>query len=101
MPNGRPAILGLGLALAGCGPAIQPSPSGEPSVVVRADTLLPPMDSVAFDSVWRIPVPVDSLPLASGRLVRVALSSGVPAIELGASGTWLLTDEAGNVLLRA
>ncbi|MDQ4079495.1 MAG: SpoIID/LytB domain-containing protein, partial [Gemmatimonadota bacterium] len=42
-----------------------------------------------------------SLPLASGRLVRVALSSGVPAIELGATGTWLLTDEAGNVLLRA
>jgi stage II sporulation protein D len=50
--------------------------------------------------VWRIPAPVDSLPLASGRLVRVALSSGVPAVELGATGTWLLTDEAGNVLLR-
>jgi stage II sporulation protein D len=44
---------------------------------------------------------VDSLPLASGRLVRVALSSGVPAIELGATGTWLFTDEGGNVLLRA
>ena len=59
------------------------------------------MDSAALDSVWRIPAPVDSLPLASGRLVRVALSSGVPAVELGATGTWLLTDPAGNVLLRA
>ena len=59
------------------------------------------MDSTALDSVWRIPAPVDSLPLASGRLVRVALSSGVPAVVLGATGTWLLTDEAGNVLLRA
>jgi stage II sporulation protein D len=93
--------IALAVAVAACGPGIQPSPSGEPPVIVRVDTLLPPVDSAALDSVWRIPAPVDSLPLAAGRLVRVALSSGVPAIELGATGTWLLTDDAGNVLLRA
>lgn len=96
MPNVRPAVIGLVLTLPACGPGLQPSPP----VVVRMDTLLPPVDSAVLDSVWRIPAPVDSLPLASGRLVRVALSSGVPAVELGATGTWLLTD-AGNVLLRA
>ena len=101
MPNGRQTLMGLTLVLGACGPALQPSPSGDAPVAVRADTLLPPMDSAALDSVWRIPAPVDSLPLASGRLVRVALSSGVLAVELGATGTWLLTDEAGNVLLRA
>ncbi|MGQ0713608.1 MAG: SpoIID/LytB domain-containing protein [Gemmatimonadaceae bacterium] len=101
MPNAQrlAAILTCGVALASCGPGIQPGPP-EPPVVVRADTLVPPVDSAALDSVWRIPAPVDSLPLASGRLVRVALSSDVRAVELGATGTWVIVDENGGVLLR-
>jgi stage II sporulation protein D len=83
-----------------CGPSLQPSPS-EP-VVWRRDTLVPPPDSADLrDTVWRIPAPVDSMPLASGRLIRVALSSGVPAVEMGATGDWRLIDEqTGGVLLR-
>ena len=101
MPNAarRTVTVMCSLALAACGPRLQPSPP-EPSVVVRADTLLPPLDSAALDSVWRIPAPVDSRPLASGRLIRVALSSGVAAVEIGATGTWVLLDEDGGVLLR-
>jgi len=70
-------------------------------VVWRRDTLVPPADTMeARDTVWRIPAPVDSLPLASGRLVRVALSSGVRAAEIAATGDWRLLDEGGGVLLR-
>ena len=88
------------IAIASCGPPPQPSPS-EP-VVWRRDTLVPPADSIdRQDTVWRIPAPVDSMPIASGRLVRVALSSGVPAVELSSTGDWRLLDaEAGGVLLR-
>src|SRR5687767_15066855 len=91
----------IGGALAACGPALQPSPS-EPPVVWRRDTLVPPADTTDLrDTVWRIPAPVDSLPMASGRLVRVALSSGVPAVEVGATGDWRLVDQNGaGVLLR-
>jgi stage II sporulation protein D len=97
----RLAPFAAGIALAACGPSLQPSPS-EPPVVWRRDTLLPPTDSTYLrDTVWRIPAPVDSMPLGSGRLIRVALSSGVPAVEIGASGDWRLLDqEAGGVLLR-
>src|SRR5688572_16856522 len=93
--------LAVGGALAACGPALQPSPS-DPPVVWRRDTLVPPADTMeAKDTVWRIPAPVDSMPLASGRLVRVALSSGVPAIQIGATGDWRLIDEqSAGVLLR-
>lgn len=91
---------GVYVALAGCGPSLQPSPTDAP-VVWRRDTLVPPVDSTDLrDTVWRIPAPVDSLPMASGRLVRVALSSGVPAVEIGATGDWRLLDEGGGVLLR-
>ena len=71
-------------------------------MVWRRDTLIPPPDSTDLrDTVWRIPAPVDARPLASGRLIRVALSSGVPAVEIGATGEWRLLDPAGSgVLLR-
>src|SRR5688572_31988685 len=93
--------LAVGGALAACGPALQPSPS-DPPVVWRRDTLVPPADTTELrDTVWRIPAPVDSLPMASGRLIRVALSSGVPAVEIGGTGEWRLIDqEGGGVLLR-
>ena len=103
MPN---VARGLGLAIAGialvaCGPSLQPSPS-EPPIVWRRDTLARPVDSTDVrDTVWRIPAPVDSMPLAVGRVVRIALSSGVPAVEIGGTGDWRLVDEAGGgVLLR-
>ena len=103
MPN---VARGLGIAAASvaliaCGPSLQPSPS-EPPIVWRRDTLARPIDSAdARDSVWRIPAPVDSMPLGLGRLVRVALSSGVPAVEIGGTGDWRLIDEeSGGVLLR-
>jgi stage II sporulation protein D len=103
VPNvsGRLACVAAGIALAACGPSLQPSPS-EPSVIWRRDTLVPPTDSTDLrDTVWRIPAPVDSMPIASGRLVRVALSSGVPAVEVGATGDWRLLDQdSGGVLLR-
>ena len=87
-------------ALVACGPTLQPSPA-EPPVVWRRDTLVPPAETTDMrDTVWRIPAPVDSLPMASGRIIRVALSSGVPAIELSATGDWRLVDEGGGVLLR-
>ena len=102
-PNGmgRLGVMAVTLALAACGPTLQPSPS-EPPVVWRRDTLVPPADTTDLrDTVWRIPAPVDSLPMASGRLIRVALSSGVPAVELGATGDWRLVDQnGGGVLLR-
>jgi stage II sporulation protein D len=89
------------MALAACAPSLQPSPS-EPPVIWRRDTLLPPTDSTYLrDTVWRIPAPVDSMPIASGRRIRVALSSGVPAVEIGGTGDWRLLDqEGGGVLLR-
>ncbi len=95
------ALVGLTVALWACGPTLQPSPS-EPPVVWRRDTLVPPADTTDLrDTVWRIPAPVDSLPMASGRLIRVALSSGVPAVEVGATGDWRLVDQdRGGVLLR-
>ena len=70
-------------------------------MVWRRDTLVPPPDSTDLrDTVWRIPAPVDARPLASGRLIRVALSSGVPAVEIGATGEWrLLHAASGGVLL--
>ena len=87
-------------ALVACGPTLQPGPA-EPPVVWRRDTLVPPAETTDMrDTVWRIPAPVDSLPMASGRIIRVALSSGVPAIELSATGDWRLVDEGGGVLLR-
>jgi stage II sporulation protein D len=93
-------LVAAGLALAACGPSLKPSPS-EPPVVWRRDTLLPPSDSTYLrDTVWRIPAPVDSMPIASGRVVRVALSSGVPAVEIGGAGDWRLLDPEGGVLLR-
>ena len=100
-PNVRRLTLGGALALAACGPSLQPTPS-EPPAVWRRDTLVPPVDSTDLrDTVWRIPAPVDSMPLASGRLVRIALSSGVAAVEIGATGDWRLVDqEGGGVLLR-
>jgi stage II sporulation protein D len=89
----------MALAVAACGPPLQPSPS-EP-VVWRRDTLRPPADSTDLDTVWRIPAPVDSMPLGSGRLIRVALSSGVPAVEIGSTGDWaLLEQQSGGLLLR-
>ena len=96
----RPLALVVGVALAACGPPKQPAPS-EP-VVWRHDTLLPPGDSAAaVDTVWRIAAPVDSAPLGSGRVVRVALSSGVAAVNVGSTGEWRLTDAEGDgVLLR-
>ena len=105
MPNRnrrRLASLAGTLVVAACGPSLQPSPS-DPPVVWRRDTLVPPADTTDLrDTVWRIPAPVDSLPMASGRLIRVALSSGVPAVELGATGDWRLVDQdGGGVLLRA
>ena len=99
VPNGSLRLAGLAVTLAACGPPLQPSPS-EP-VVWRRDTLRPPSDSTVVDTVWRIPVPVDSLPLGSGRLIRVALSSGVPAVEIGSTGDWTLVEQrGGGVLLR-
>jgi stage II sporulation protein D len=101
VPNARrPVVVAFGCVLWGCGPSLQPSPS-EP-VVWRRDTLVPPADSSSLrDTVWRIPAPVDSMPLGSGRLIRVALSSGVSAVEIGATGDWrLLEEESGGVLLR-
>jgi stage II sporulation protein D len=96
----RRAVLVTTAALVACGPTLQPSPS-EPPVVWRRDTLIPPADTTDMrDTVWRIPAPVDSLPMASGRIIRVALSSGVPAIELSATGDWRLEDDGGGVLLR-
>jgi stage II sporulation protein D len=69
--------------------------------VWRRDTLIPPIDSADLrDTVWRIPAPVDSMPLASGRLVRIALSSGVPAVDISATGDWRLVDQDAGVLLR-
>jgi stage II sporulation protein D len=98
LPNGlRRSIAVLALPLLACGPPLQPSPS-EP-VVWRRDTLRPPVDSAAVDTVWRIPTPVDSMPLGSGRLIRVALSSGVPAVEIGSTGEWTLVEEQGGSLL--
>lgn len=103
VPNVRRARLlaSAGLALTACGPSLQPSPS-EPPVVWRRDTLARPVDSTDLrDTVWRIPAPVDSMPLGLGRLVRVALSSGVPAVEIGATGDWRLIDsQSQGVLLR-
>ena len=102
MPNGmRGVIAGVSALLAACGPALQPSPTDAP-VVWRRDTLVPPVDTTDLrDTVWRIPAPVDSLPIASGRLIRVALSSGVRAVEVGATGEWRLLDQqSGGVLLR-
>jgi stage II sporulation protein D len=93
------AALGLTLVLA-CGPSLTPAPE-EPTVVVRADTLTPPRDSTPLDSVWRIAPPVDSLPLATGRVVRVALSSDVEAVDVSSSGTWRLLSEGEHVLVRA
>ena len=94
------ACVAGGIALVGCGPSLQPSPSQPP--IIGPDTLVPPTDSTYLrDTVWRIPAPVDSMPIASGRLVRVALSSGVPAVEIGARGDWRLLDQpVGGVLLR-
>jgi stage II sporulation protein D len=51
------------------------------------------------DTVWRIPAPVDSMPLGSGRLIRVALSSGIPAVDIGATGDWTLMEQQGGGLL--
>lgn len=103
MPNAatRLAFATAGIAFAACGPSLTPSPSGPP-VVSRADTLIPPADSIDLrDTVWRIPAPVDSLPIASGRIIRVALSSGVSVVEIGATGDWRLLDQhSGGVLLR-
>jgi len=100
VPNGPLRTLAIiALAVAACGPPLQPSPS-EP-VVWRHDTLRPPADSTGLDTVWRIPAPVDSMPLGSGRLIRVALSSGVPAVEIGSTGDWtLLEQQGGGLLLR-
>jgi stage II sporulation protein D len=93
-------LVTAGVALAACGPSLQPNPS-EPPVVWRRDTLIPPPDSTDLrDTVWRIPSPVDSMPIASGRIVRIALSSGVPAVEIAATGDWRLVDQDGGVLLR-
>ena len=101
MPNARPRLpfITAGIALAACGPSLQPGPP-EPPVIGR-DTLVPPADSTFVrDTVWRIPAPVDSMPIASGRLVRVALSSGVPAVQISGTGDWRLLDQQGGVLLR-
>lgn len=71
-------------------------------MVVSADTLMPPRDTAALaDSVWRIAAPVDSMPLGTGRPVRVALSNDVPAVEVSATGAWRLTTEDGGALVRA
>jgi stage II sporulation protein D len=101
VPNvaGRVTFVVAGATLIACGPSLQPSPS-EPPVVWRHDTLTPPVDSTLLrDTVWRIPAPVDSLPIGSGRLIRVALSSGVPAVEIAATGDWRLLDQDGGGLL--
>ena len=102
VPNAarRLLIAGVGVVLGACRPSLQPAPS-DPPIVWRRDTLVPPADTTDLrDTVWRIPAPVDSLPIASGRLIRVALSSGVPAVEIGATGDWRLLDQDGGVLLR-
>ncbi len=101
MPNVR-RIVAATVAIAAvvaCGPPLQPSPS-EP-VVWRRDTLVPPADTAEpQDSVWRIPAPVDSMPIASGRIVRVALSSGVAAVRIGGTGGWrLIEEQTGGSLL--
>lgn len=101
VPNAvRALVLAGSVALVACGPPRQPAPS-EP-VIWRHDTLVPPADSApARDTVWRIPAPVDSAPLGSGRFVRVALSSGVPAVDIGSTGEWRLADLQGDgILLR-
>lgn len=103
MPNAtrRLLVLGSSVMLAACGPSLQPTPT-DPPIVWRRDTLIPPADTTEMrDTVWRIPAPVDSLPMAAGRLIRVALSSAVPAVELSATGDWRLVDQdGGGVLLR-
>lgn len=103
VPNGRRRVARLTgmLVVAACGPALQPSPS-DPPVVWKRDTLVPPAETTGRrDTVWRIPAPVDARPIASGRLIRVALSSGVPAVEVSATGDWRLLDrDGGGVLLR-
>lgn len=97
----RRAIV-VAIALAGCGPGLAPSPTADPSVVVSVDTLMPPRDTTAVaDSVWQVAAPVDSMPIGTGRMVRVALSNDVPAVEVSATGAWRLTTEDGGALVRA
>src|SRR5688572_29674988 len=101
VPNAlrRIVVLGSSVVLTACGPSLQPTPT-DPPIVWRRDTLIPPADTADMrDTVWRIPAPVDSLPMASGRLVRVALSSGVPAVEIGATGDCRLVDQDGGGVL--